>query len=79
MILEEGRGGMIDSFKYRQTLHKLIILGEPLDDEQSAAAQVAAAREEVGKPHPEEVMADAKSLFEQLKANRDARQEDRAE
>lgn len=68
IILNEGRGAFSDFPKYRQMMTDYVWLGKvpELTDEQKAQA----AKEAIGKPAPEDALAEAKALRERMNANK---------
>jgi len=61
---------MTDAFQYRQTVTKYIYQGEVDQKAQSEEDKVAAARELIGKPAPDQALDNAKALRERLMANK---------
>ena len=67
IVLEEGKGAFADYPKYRKMMTDYVWSGKlpEMTEEQKAQA----AKEAIGKPAPEEAMAEAKRLREMMNAN----------
>jgi hypothetical protein len=71
MMLRDGRGGMIDYPKYRDSLTDIVWKG--IVPDQNAEQQIQTTKDTVGKPIPESALDEARALRKRMNAAGEAK------